>query len=118
MPATPSASRRPTAIPDARRAEAVITVRDADGNALADQDVVVEQARQDLAFGNIGFDLIPLANGETDPESAGIETFGGARLEGLERLASTGAASSPCAGSRTPSGSSRPRAGCASAAST
>jgi endo-1,4-beta-xylanase len=87
MPATPPAARRPTAIPDARRADAVITVRDADGHPLADQDVQVEQASQDLAFGNIGFDLIPLANGETDPGSAGIETFGGARLEGLERLA-------------------------------
>jgi endo-1,4-beta-xylanase len=87
MPATPPASRRPTAIPDVRRADAVITVRGADGQPLADQDVVVEQARQDLAFGNIGFDLIPLANGETDPGEAGVESFGGARLEGLERLA-------------------------------
>ncbi|WP_440696674.1 endo-1,4-beta-xylanase [Clavibacter nebraskensis] len=87
MPATPSASRRPTVIPDARRADAVITVRGADGQPLAHQDVVVEQARQDIAFGNIGFDLIPLANGETDPEEAGIETFGGARLAGLELLA-------------------------------
>ncbi|MBP2457515.1 GH35 family endo-1,4-beta-xylanase [Clavibacter michiganensis] len=91
MPATPPdpspAGRRATAIPDARRAEAVITVRGADGQPLAHADVVVEQASQDIAFGNIGFDLIPLANGETDPEAAGVETFGGARLEGLERLA-------------------------------
>jgi endo-1,4-beta-xylanase len=82
-PTAPDSSR----MPDARRAEAVITVRDADGRPLADADVVVEQVRQDFAFGNIGFDLIPLANGETDPAEAGIETFGGARLEGLERLA-------------------------------
>ncbi|MFT7710504.1 endo-1,4-beta-xylanase [Clavibacter tessellarius] len=86
MPETP-ADRRPAAIPEARRAEAVITVRGADGQPLAHADVEVEQASQDLAFGNIGFDLIPLANGETDPGEAGVETFGGARLEGLERLA-------------------------------
>jgi endo-1,4-beta-xylanase len=91
MPATPpdpsTAGRRPTAIPEARRADAVITVRGADGQPLANAEVRVEQASRDIAFGNIGFDLIPLANGETDPEAAGVETFGGARLEGLERLA-------------------------------
>ncbi|MBM7389181.1 GH35 family endo-1,4-beta-xylanase [Clavibacter michiganensis] len=91
MPATPpdpsTAGRRPAAIPEARRADAVITVRGADGQPLAHADVRVEQATQDIAFGNIGFDLIPLANGETDPEAAGVENFGGARLEGLERLA-------------------------------
>ena len=91
MPATPpdpsTSARRPTAIPGARRADAVITVRGADGRPLAHADVRVEQASQDIAFGNIGFDLIPLANGETDPDAAGVETFGGARLEGLERLA-------------------------------
>jgi endo-1,4-beta-xylanase len=91
MPATPpdpsTAGRRPTAIPEARRADAVITVRGADGQPLAHAEVRVEQASRDIAFGNIGFDLIPLANGETDPEAAGVETFGGARLEGLERLA-------------------------------
>ncbi|RIJ54267.1 endo-1,4-beta-xylanase, partial [Clavibacter phaseoli] len=91
MPATPpdpsTAGRRPAAIPKARRADAVITVRGADGQPLAHADVRVEQATQDIAFGNIGFDLIPLANGETDPEAAGVENFGGARLEGLERLA-------------------------------
>ncbi|UKF27784.1 endo-1,4-beta-xylanase [Clavibacter nebraskensis] len=91
MPATPSdpptTGRRPTAIPDVRRADAVITVRGADGQPLAHADVVVEQASQDIAFGNIGFDLIPLANGVTDPEAAGVAAFGGARLEGLERLA-------------------------------
>ena len=86
MPETPI-DRRPAAIPEARRAEAVITVRGADGQPLAHADVEVEQASQDLAFGNIGFDLIPLANGEADPGEAGVETFGGARLEGLERLA-------------------------------
>ncbi|RIJ54209.1 endo-1,4-beta-xylanase [Clavibacter phaseoli] len=91
MPATPfdpsTAGWRPTAIPEARRADAVITVRGADGQPLAHAEVRVEQASRDIAFGNIGFDLIPLANGETDPEAAGVETFGGARLEGLERLA-------------------------------
>ncbi|OUE27394.1 endo-1,4-beta-xylanase [Clavibacter michiganensis] len=95
MPATPSdptpaaspVGRRPAAIPEARRAEAVITVRGADGQPLAHADVRVEQATQDFAFGNIGFDLIPLANGETDAAEAGVAAVGGARLEGLERLA-------------------------------
>ena len=49
----------------------MISVRGADGRPLADADVQVEQASQDFAFGNIGFDLIPLANGETDPDEAG-----------------------------------------------
>ena len=86
MPATP-ADRRPTRLPDARRADAVITVRGPDGQPLAHADVQVEQAAQEVAFGNIGFDLIPLANGEADPDAHGVETFGGARLEGLEHLA-------------------------------
>ncbi|GGH37901.1 endo-1,4-beta-xylanase [Microbacterium album] len=38
----------------------------ADGSPLAHRDVVVEQTRHAFAFGNIGFDLVPHANGEVD----------------------------------------------------
>ena len=59
-----------------RTADATLTVRAADGRPLADTDVVVEQTRHAFAFGNIGFDFIGFANGETeaDPDSP----FGGA----------------------------------------
>jgi endo-1,4-beta-xylanase len=69
-----------------RRGEAVVTVRDATGTPLADTDVSVEQKRHAFAFGNIGFDFVPLANGES---GAGVESaFGGAsgRLEHLAEL--------------------------------
>jgi len=59
-----------------RTADATVTVRSADGAPLADTEVVVEQTRHAIAFGNIGFDFIGYANGETeaDPDSP----FGGA----------------------------------------
>ena len=65
-----------------RTARAVLTVTDAAGHPLADTDVRVAQRRHEFVFGNIGFDLIPLANGETD---FGSNVFGGARGN-LERL--------------------------------
>lgn len=37
-----------------------------DGAPLADREVVVEQVRHAFGFGNIGFELIPHANGEAD----------------------------------------------------
>ncbi|MEE6296597.1 endo-1,4-beta-xylanase [Georgenia wangjunii] len=59
-----------------RSAAATLTVRRADGTPLADAEVRVEQTRHRFAFGNIGFDFIGYANGETeaDPDSP----FGGA----------------------------------------
>lgn len=45
---------------------ATVTVRDAAGAPLSDAAVDVEQVRHAFAFGNIGFDLIPLANDESD----------------------------------------------------
>src|SRR5690554_6990032 len=68
-----------------RTAEARITVRRADGRPLADAEVTVAQTRHAFAFGNIGFDLIGYANGETtaDPHSP----FGGAAPASGERLA-------------------------------
>jgi GH35 family endo-1,4-beta-xylanase len=71
-----------------RIAEATVTVLRPDGRPLADTDVVVEQTRHAFGFGNIGFDFIPLANGETDDAAvaAEVETFGGAALDQLEHL--------------------------------
>ena len=72
-----------------RIGEVTVIVRGMDGQPLIDTDVVVEQQRHDFSFGNIGFDFIPLANGEAsgDATGAGSETFGGAALGGLEELA-------------------------------
>lgn len=71
-----------------RSAAVTLTVRDAAGTPLANTEVTVEQTRHAFGFGNIGFDFIPLANGETAPHpDDDVETFGGASLEALERLA-------------------------------
>lgn len=71
-----------------RATRATVTVRDASGVPLADTEVTVEQTRHAFQFGNIGFDFIPLANGETAPHpDDDVETFGGASLEALGRLA-------------------------------
>lgn len=50
--------------PAHRIIDSVVTVRGRDGQPLADTDVVVEQTRHAFGFGNIGFELVPLANGE------------------------------------------------------
>ena len=47
-----------------RRGTVDLLVTDAEGAPLVDRDVVVEQTRHALAFGNIGFDLIDQANRE------------------------------------------------------
>jgi endo-1,4-beta-xylanase len=59
-----------------RTAEATLTVRGPDGAPLADAEVTVAQVRHRFLFGCIGFDLVPLANGEAG-EVAG-SAFGGA----------------------------------------
>ncbi len=73
---------------DHRRATVDVTVLDAGGNPVVDADVTVEQRRHAFAFGNIGFDFIPLANGETDRNPANEATFGGAGVDGLRTLSS------------------------------
>ncbi len=71
-----------------RTAETTVTVLGPDGTPLADAEVTVAQTRHAFGFGNIGFDFIPLANGETAPHpDDDVETFGGAHLEQLEHLA-------------------------------
>ena len=65
-----------------RGARVTVTVTDAGGSPLADAVVNVAQTRHAFAFGNIGFDLIPLASGESEFQR---NVFGGARGN-LERL--------------------------------
>ena len=64
-----------------------IQVLGADGSPLADAEVTVAQERHAVGFGCIGFDLVPLANGDHSRDPADELTFGGARLDGLEQLA-------------------------------
>ncbi len=60
----------PTITPPAgvehRLGEATILVTGVDGAPVADARVTVEQTRHAFAFGNIGFELVPLANGEPE----------------------------------------------------
>jgi endo-1,4-beta-xylanase len=65
-----------------RGARVTVTVTDADGRPLADAVVRVAQQRHAFVFGNIGFDLIPLANGESEFQR---NVFGGAHGN-LDRL--------------------------------
>ena len=69
---------------DHRRASAVVTVLDGRGEPIRDTEVTVEQRRHAFAFGNIGFDLIPLANEETTATDPAV--FGGASGTGLAGL--------------------------------
>lgn len=85
MPPFPPTSCTPDPSLSHRTAEAQVTVLDAAGRALADRDVVVAQHRHTFGFGNIGFDFVPLANGETAPRDTA--SFGGASLDRLDHLA-------------------------------
>ena len=71
---------------DHRRGTTHVTVLDSVGNPVRNADVTVEQKRHDFAFGNIGFDFIPLANGEAEQEASAGPVFGGAGLAGLPDL--------------------------------
>ncbi len=68
-----------------RRGTTSLTLLGPDGRPLPDAEIVVEQTRHSFAFGNIGFDFVPLANGETRRDEPNV--FGGASLERLEQLA-------------------------------
>ncbi|MCX7520822.1 endo-1,4-beta-xylanase [Microbacterium sp. STN6] len=52
--------------PAHRLHESTLTVTDAAGRPLPGAELVVAQTRHAFCFGNIGFDFIPLANGEPD----------------------------------------------------
>jgi endo-1,4-beta-xylanase len=58
-----------------RMAEAVLTVLQADGTPLANQELTVRQIRHKFLFGTAAFDLVPLANDE----------YSGAELEQAEQ---------------------------------
>ena len=74
----------PTSVRAARTTEVTLTVSSADGSPLPDADVLVQQQRHDVAFGNIGFDFVGLAN---DEQGEGRENvFGGADPEAAARL--------------------------------
>ena len=52
-----------------RLGRATVTVRDHSGAPMADREVAVEQLSHAFGFGNIGFDLVPLANEESVGEA-------------------------------------------------
>jgi len=61
-----------------RLGEAVVTLVDPAGSPRADTDVTIEQTRHAFGFGNIGFDLVGLANGKP---AAGDEALAGDYLD-------------------------------------
>ncbi|GAB7191993.1 endo-1,4-beta-xylanase [Kineococcus sp. NUM-3379] len=89
MSSTTAPGARTPAASDAalrhRVVEADVTVLGPDGRPLAGADVTVAQRRHAFGFGCIGFEFIPLANGEL-PAGAAPEPFG-AEVAGDEALA-------------------------------
>ena len=67
-----------------RKVRATLALRGRDGEALRGASVIVEQVRHAFGFGNIGFDFIAMANGETVPSVP--TSFGGASAELAPRL--------------------------------
>ena len=62
----------------AHRATATtVTVLDGGGAPVAGREVTVEQTRHAFGFGNIGFDFVAFANGDTDADPENV--FGGAK---------------------------------------
>jgi endo-1,4-beta-xylanase len=73
--------------PDAdtvRRLETTLTLRRADGSLCTDEEVLVQQVRHDVAFGNIGFDFVGLANEEQGEAHENV--FGGADPDAAAQL--------------------------------
>jgi endo-1,4-beta-xylanase len=89
MNASPTPYQSPSPDPSMlhRVAGTTLTVLGPDGRPLADAEVVVGQRGHAFGFGNIGFDFIPLANGESSADTTDVETFGGASIDQLENLA-------------------------------
>jgi endo-1,4-beta-xylanase len=67
-----------------RFGEVSVAVLGADGQPLSSREVIVEQRAHAFSFGNIGFDFISVANGETDPPRT---AFGGASPDQAARIA-------------------------------
>lgn len=72
-----TASRRVDSRYAHRTTSTEVTVLDPAGAPLAGREVTVEQTRHAFGFGNIGFDFVGFANGETDTDAASV--FGGAK---------------------------------------
>ncbi|MGY1856028.1 endo-1,4-beta-xylanase [Modestobacter sp. SYSU DS0290] len=71
-----------------RVADATVTVRGADGRPLTGAEVTVAQTRHAFGFGCIGFDFVPLANGEVGTAGGPGSVFGAAAdPAGAEELA-------------------------------
>lgn len=82
-----TASRRVDTRFSHRTSHTTVTVVDASGAPIAGREVTVEQTRHAFGFGNIGFDFVSHANGETDSDAE--SAFGGSkpsRAAGLEPL--------------------------------
>ncbi|MFG1861328.1 endo-1,4-beta-xylanase [Microbispora bryophytorum] len=69
-----------------RTAGATLTVT-ANGTPLADREVVVAQRRHKFLFGCIGFDFIPLANGETATDDGERRSLGESPASGSQQVA-------------------------------
>lgn len=63
-----------------RTATALLTMRDAAGNTLANTEFAVEQIRHSFAFGNIGFDLVDPAVRETELAERWLALYNAATL--------------------------------------
>ena len=83
----PVAATSPDRTMGHRIGEALVTVLGADGRPLSGVDVTVSQRRHAFGLGNIGFDFIPLANGETTLQLEEGESFAGASVGQLGSLA-------------------------------
>ena len=82
----PVATTSPDRTMGHRIGEASVTVLGADGRPCAGADVTVSQRRHAFGLGNIGFDVIPLANGETTCRTEEKESFAGTSLGQLGSL--------------------------------
>lgn len=67
-----------------RATSRTIQVVDKAGTPVAGTEVRIRQKRHGIGFGNIGFDMIPLANGETDLDPGNV--YGGSGPQLAERL--------------------------------
>jgi len=67
-----------------RAAATAVTLLDPQGIPLAGREVTIEQVGHAFDFGNIGFEFVGHANGETDDSPAII--FGGAKPSTAETL--------------------------------
>ncbi len=69
-----------------RRATATVTLVDGRGDPLRGAAVEIEQLGHAFLFGNIGFDFIGLANGETEPAGPRSGPFSGAPADAARTL--------------------------------